>query len=335
MSVSRWPSTGKLMGEPPYSRAMLAVTVADESLSVQEHQDPEPGAGEVLVRVRGAGINGADILQRKGAYPAPPGSPADIPGLELAGEVAALGPGASRFAEGDRVMAIVGGGGQAELAVVHERQLMPVPEGLDWPEAGGLPEVFTTAHDALFTQCGLKAGERLLVHGAAGGVGHAAAQLGRVAGAKVTSTVRNPDLRDATLALGVDEAIDPEGFEEHGPFDVILELVGAPNMPANLTALAERGRICVIGVGAGSRFEIDLVDLMRRRARIHGSTLRSRSLEDKAVAARLVEKQVLPGFASGDLSVPVAATFPLEEAPAAYDRFRGGGKFGKVVLTMS
>src|SRR5688500_13390038 len=144
---------------------MRAATIADESLSVRDHPDPEPGAGEVLVRVNGAGINGADILQRKGGYPAPPGSPPDIPGLELAGEVGGLGPGAERFAEGDRVMAIVGGGGQAELAVVHERQLSPVPESLDWPAAGGAPEVFTTAHDAVFTQAGLQAGERLLVHG--------------------------------------------------------------------------------------------------------------------------------------------------------------------------
>src|SRR5437764_1217911 len=134
---------------------MRAATVRDGEIVVEEHPDPEPGADEVLVRVRAAGLNGADMLQRQGRYPAPPGSPPDIPGLELAGEVAALGPGASRFDEGDRVMGIVGGGGQAELAVVHERQLMPVPENLEWPEAGGVPEVFTTAHDAVFTQSGL------------------------------------------------------------------------------------------------------------------------------------------------------------------------------------
>ena len=138
---------------------------------VEERPDPEPGKGELLVRVRAAGLNGADMLQRRGAYPAPPGSPPDIPGLELAGEVEAVGPGTQRFGEGDRVMAIVGGGGQAELALVHERGAMPVPDGLDWPAAGGLPEVFTTAHDALFTQAQLRPGEHLLVHGAAGGVG--------------------------------------------------------------------------------------------------------------------------------------------------------------------
>ena len=170
---------------------MRAATIRDNAVVVEEHPDPEPGTGEVLVRVRAAGINGADLLQRKGFYPAPPGSPPDIPGLELAGEVAANGPQATRFSEGDRVMAIVGGGGQGELCVVHERQLMPVPDVLDWPKAGGLPEVFTTAHDALFTQCDLRAGERLLVHGGAGGVGTAGVQLGAAAGAHVTATVRN------------------------------------------------------------------------------------------------------------------------------------------------
>src|SRR3954453_15839361 len=156
---------------------MRAAVIADGDVTVRERPDPVPGAGEVLVRVRAAGLNGADMLQRRGAYPAPPGSPKDIPGLELAGEVAKLGPGASRFSEGDRVMAIVGGGGQAELCVVHERQLMPVPDALDWPQAGGVPEVFTTARDPIFTQAGLVAGERFLVHGGAGGVGTAAVQL--------------------------------------------------------------------------------------------------------------------------------------------------------------
>src|SRR6185503_1053758 len=227
-------------------------------LEIAEHADPQPGAGEVLVRVRAAGLNGADMMQRRGLYPAPPGSPQDIPGLELAGEVAALGAGAERFAEGDRVMAIVGGGGQAELAVVHERGLMPVPSSLDWPAAGGLPEVFTTAHDALFTQAGLEPGEHLLVHGAAGGVGCAAVQLGRAAGASVTATVRNEDMRPRVEELGA-TAIDPEGFEGHGPFDVILELVGAPNLGGNVASLATRGRIVVIGVSAGAKAELNLL----------------------------------------------------------------------------
>ena len=255
---------------------MRALTIQDEQLVVDDRPDPEPGGAELLIRVRAAGLNGADMLQRRGAYPAPPGSPPDIPGLELAGEVAAAGPEARRFAEGDRVMAIVGGGGQAELALVHERGAMPVPEELDWPEAGGLPEVFVTAHDALFSQAGLRPGEHLLVHGAAGGVG--------------TAAVRREELRPEVERLGA-RALAPEGFEEHGPFDVILELVGAGNLAPNLKSLATRGRITVIGVGGtGPKGEINLVALMQKRGSIHASTLRSRPLEEKALATRLVEK---------------------------------------------
>ena len=312
---------------------MRAATIVNEEIRIEDHPDPQPGAGELLVRVRAAGLNGADMLQRRGRYPAPPGSPQDIPGLELAGEVAATGPGAGRFAEGDRVMAIVGGGGQAELALVHERVAMPVPEALDWPAAGGFPEVFTTAHDALFTQAGLDPGEHLLVHGGAGGVGTAAVQLGRSAGARVTATVRNADLRDAVSELGA-EAIDPEGFAERGPFDVVLELVGAPNLAANVGALATGGRVVVIGIGAGAKVELNLAALMGVRGSVRGSTLRARPLEEKAVAARGVERHVLPLVEGGAVRVPVAETFPLDEAAAAYDRFAAGGKLGKVVLTL-
>jgi NADPH:quinone reductase len=283
--------------------------------------------------VRAAGLNGADMLQLAGRYPAPPGAPSDIPGLELAGEVVECGRGVARFEPGDRVMAIVAGGGQAELAVVHESVAMPVPEELDWTAAGGVPEVFTTAQDALFDQANLVLGERLLVHGAAGGVGMAAVQLGVMAGARVTATVRDAHAREQIGALGV-QAIEPEGFAAYGPFDVVLELIGAPNLAEDLQALAMRGRVVVIGVGAGARAEIDLRMLMGKRGSIHASTLRARSLEDKAIAARAVERAVLPGFASGDLSVPVTATFPLEEVAAAYERFEAGGKLGKIVLTL-
>jgi putative PIG3 family NAD(P)H quinone oxidoreductase len=313
---------------------MRAATIRDGEVVVEEHPDPEPGGGEVLVRVRAAGLNGADMLQRKGRYPAPPGSPPDIPGLELAGVVAALGPGATRFDEGDRVMAIVGGGGQGELAVVHERQLMRVPEGVGFPEAGGLPEVFTTAHDALFTQGALRPGERLLVHGGAGGVGTAAIQLARAAGAHVTATVRNADLRDGVASLGAHEVIDPEGFEQNGEFDVVLELVGAPNLPGDLKALATNGRIVVIGVGAGAKAELSLLALMGKRARIMASTLRARPLEEKAATARAMEREVLPLFARGELRVVVAETFALGDVAAAYDRFAAGAKLGKVLLEL-
>jgi putative PIG3 family NAD(P)H quinone oxidoreductase len=311
---------------------MRAVTIADKQLSVEDHPDPTPGDGEVLVRVRAAGLNGADMMQRRGSYPAPPGAPQDIPGLELAGEVAQRGPGAERFAVGDRVMGIVGGGGQGELAVVHERILMPVPERLTWPQAGGTPEVFTTAHDAVFTQAGLVTGERLLVHGGAGGVGSAAIQLGRAAGARVTATVRNADHHDAVAELGC-AVVVPDGFDAQGPFDVILELVGAINLMDNLKSLNMNGRITVIGTSAGASGEINLGLLMGKRARIHGSTLRSRPLEEKALTARGVERSVLPLLESGSVTVPVAETYPFEQAVAAYDRFAAGGKLGKIVLT--
>ncbi len=310
---------------------MRAATIRDQQVTVEEHPDPVPGAGEVLVRVRAAGLNGADMHQLRGGYPAPPGAPADIPGLELAGEVAARGPGAERFEHGARVMGIVGGGGQAELAVVHERVLMAVPERLSWPEAGGTPEVFTTAHDALFTQAELRAGERLLVHGGAGGVGTAAIQLGRAAGARVTATVRNPDLRDQVAELGA-LVIDPDAFAEHGPYDVILELVGAPNLPGDLAALEVLGRITTIGIGAGAKAEVNLGLLMAKRARIHGSMLRARPLEEKALTARAMERSVLPLLAAGDVRALIAETYPLSEAPAAYERFQAGGKLGKIVL---
>jgi putative PIG3 family NAD(P)H quinone oxidoreductase len=313
---------------------MRAVTIKDGELTLAEHPDPKPGKGEVLVRVRAAGLNGGDQMQVRGLYPPPPGWPKDIPGMEMAGEVAALGEGTERFALGDRVMAIVGGGGQAELMTAHERTLLPVPDELDWSSAGGFPEVFTTAHDAIFSQAGLRPGDRVLVHGGAGGVGTAAIQLARAAGARATATVRDPALRDAVAQLGA-EVIAPEGFAEHGPFDVILELVGAPNFPEDLQALATGGRISIIGVSAGATSEINLLALMGKRGRIHGSTLRARPLEQKAAGARRVEAEVLPLVSSGAVRVPVAATFPLEEAAAAYARFAEGGKLGKVVLLVS
>jgi putative PIG3 family NAD(P)H quinone oxidoreductase len=312
---------------------MRAATIRDGKVVVEEHPDPTPGAGECLVRVMAAGLNGADLLQVAGRYPAPAGSPKLIPGMEIAGEVLSRGRGAKRFPRGERVMAIVGGGGQAELAVVHERQLMPVPDNLGWAEAGGCPEVFSTASDALFTQCHLTMGERLLVHGGAGGVGTAAIQLGRNAGAQVTATVRNQKLRDEVARLGA-SVIAPEDFVDRGPYDVILELVGADNLKGNLEALAAEGRIAIIGVGAGAKAPINLLVLMAKRGRIHGSMLRGRPLEQKAQVARLVERHVLPQLGAGTMQVPVAATFPLDRVADAYARFAQGGKLGKIVVTM-
>ncbi len=310
---------------------MHAVTIVDGELVWQERDDPVPGTGELLVRVEAAGLNGGDLAQRAGFYPAPPGSPADIPGLELAGEVLSVGAGVARFGVGDRAMAVVGGGGQAELCTVPERHALPVLDGVSWAEAGGFPEVFTTAHDALFTQCGLAMGERLLVHGAAGGVGTAGVQLGVGCGASVVATVRNAALRESVAAFGA-EVCAPDAFVDRGPFDVVLELIGAPNVGDDLTALRVGGRIAVIGVSGGAAAELPLFTLMQKRARIHGSTLRARPFEDKARAARLVEQHVVPLLADGRVRVPVAATFPMSDASAAYDRFAQGGKLGKIVL---
>ena len=312
---------------------MRAATIREGEVLVEEHPDPQPGKGEILVRVRAAGINGGDLHQRAGRYPAPPGWPPDIPGMELAGEVVGRGPGAERFDEGERVCSLVGGGGQAELAVVHERVAMPVPGRLDWPEAGGFAEVFTTAHDALFTQAGLGAGERLLVHGGAGGVGTAAIQLGRAAGASVTATVRRPELRDPVSALGA-EVVDPGDFTDAGPFDVVLELIGAPNLEGDLQALATGGRLMVIGVGGGAKTELNLLALMGKRLRVMGATLRARPLEEKAATARAVERHVLPLVDAGAVRVPVSETFPLDQVAAGYERFEAGGKLGKIVVLL-
>jgi NADPH2:quinone reductase len=310
---------------------MHAVTIVDGKLEWAEHPDPEPGKGELLIAVRAAGLNSADLMQVQGFYPAPPGWPASIPGMELAGEVVAVGADVFRYAVGDRVMAVVGGGGQAELALLHESYAIPIPDGVDWPAAGGFPEVFTTAHDALFSQCGLVTGERLCVHGGAGGVGLAGVQLGVAAGCHVVATVRNEALRDEVAAFGA-AAVPTEDFGQHGPFNVVLELVGGPNLTANIDALATGGRIVVIGVGGGAAADLNLLAIMQKRATIRGSTLRARLLEEKAMAARAIERSVLPLLADGRVRVPVAATFPMADAAAAYERFAAGGKLGKIVL---
>jgi NADPH:quinone reductase-like Zn-dependent oxidoreductase len=313
---------------------MRAATVRDGEIVVEDHPEPTPGHGEVLIAVRAAALNGADMMQKRGLYPAPPGWPQAIPGLDVAGAVVALGQDATRFAVGDRVMGFVGGGGQGERLAVHERLLMPVPDALDWVAAGGFSEVFTTAHDALFTQGGLQLGERLLIHGAAGGVGTAAVQLGVAAGAEVVASVRNPDHHEAVAALGAHTVIGAEDFADHGPFDVILELVGAPNLPGDVQALNTLGRIVVIGISAGAKGELNLGALMGKRGRISASMLRGRSFEDKALAARAVERHVLPLVERGAVVVPIAETYALDDAPAAYERFAAGGKLGKIVLTL-
>jgi NADPH:quinone reductase-like Zn-dependent oxidoreductase len=294
---------------------MRAAIIRDRRLQIEERPDPEPRDGELLIRVHAAGINGADLAQRAGRYPPPPGAPADIPGLECAGEVVATG---------ERVMALLPGGGHAELVAVNAQHVLPVPDGIDWPAAGGFMEVYATAHDALFTQAQLRAGERLLVNGAAGGVGSAAVQLGVAAGATVSGTARGNADRVAQLGARL---------ESDGEYDVILELVGGDNLSRDVERLALLGRLAVIGTGAGSKAEIDFGVLMRKRGRIHGSMLRARSAEEKALVVQRLREEVLPLLAAGRVTVPVHETYPLEQAQAAYDAFAAGGKFGKLVLT--
>jgi NADPH2:quinone reductase len=285
-----------------------AASIREGRIVVEERPDPRPREDEVLIRVRAAGVNGADLAQRAGRYAPPPGA-SDVPGLECAGETA----------DGRRVMALLSGGGQAELAVAHETHVLAVPDGMSWAEAGGFVEVFATAHDALFSQAQLAAGERLLVNGAAGGVGCAAVQLGLAAGARVTANARHH--HDELRALGANTDVD-------GEYDVILELVGGANLASNLTLLATQGRVAVIGTGAGARAELDLGLLMRKRGRIHGSMLRSRSIAEKA---RVIE--ALAAFVAGHtFRVPVEETFPLARTQDAYERFAAGHKFGKIVV---
>jgi NADPH:quinone reductase len=311
---------------------MRAVVIKDTQLYWEERDDPTPGDTELLVEVRAAGLNSADLMQRQGFYPAPPGAPADIPGMELAGEVVAVGSQVTRFSPGDRVMSLVGGGAQATMAVVEESHALAVPDSLTWPEAGGFPEVFCTAFDALFSQADLRMGERVLVSGAAGGVGTAGVQLAAATGATVVATVRHAGRHEEVGALGAAVVIDPDDVGDHGPYDVVLELVGAASLPTVLPHLATGARVVVIGVGSGAKIELNLSQLMVTRARIGGATLRGRTRREKANVAAAVTAQVLPLVEAGRLRVPICATFPMAEASAAYDFFSAGGKLGKVVL---
>jgi NADPH:quinone reductase len=313
---------------------VLVAEIKDKAIGPGERERPEPGFGQALIRVHAAGVNGADPVQVAGFYPPPAeaGVPGDIPGMELAGEIVESRAPVPRFEPGERVMAIVAGAAQAEYAVVDERQLMPVPDALDWTQAGGFPEVFATAYDALVGQAKLRSGQKLLVNGAGGGVGTAAVQLGHALGADVTASVRNEGNRAKVEALGADRALPPEEAFGHGPFDAILELVGAPNLESNVKSLAPWGTIVVIGVAAGHEGTLDLRRLMVGRGSIRASTLRYRPPEEKALLARELEAHVLPLVAAGRLTVPIEAEFPLAEVTAAYERFSAGGHVGKIVL---
>ncbi len=311
---------------------MQAAVIEAKELHWTERPDPVPGDTELLVAVRAAGINAADLAQRLGFYPAPPGAPADIPGMELAGEVVGVGAQVTRFSPGDRVMALVGGGAQATMATVDEAHALAVPDGIDWAAAGGFPEAYSTAFDALWSQAQLQVGERVLVTGAAGGVGTAAVQLAAATGARVVASVRDPARHAAIEALGAAVAIEPGDVANHGPYDVLLELVGAPSLAAALPSLATGARVIVIGVGAGATFELDLRRLMMSRIRISASTLRARDRTAKAVVAAGVARHVLPLLASGRVGVPISATVAMADVAAAYEQFASGGKLGKIVL---
>lgn len=312
---------------------MDAVVIERGELVWRQRPDPVPARGELLVDVRAAGVNAADLEQRRGEYPAPPGVVPDIPGLELAGKVLAVGERVARFKTGDRVMALVAGGAQASRAVVDEAHTLSVPERLSWAEAGGFPEAFFTAFDALFTQGCLALGERVLVTGAAGGVGTAAVQLAAAAGARVVAAVRDPRLRPAVATLGASDVVDPRDALRHGPYDLVVELVGTASLAAVLSALATRGRAVVIGTSAGELLDLHVGQLMKVRGRISASTLRARPSAEKAALTAAVQHQLLPLLDVGRLRVPVMASFCLSEARSAYERFAAGGKLGKIVLT--
>jgi NADPH2:quinone reductase len=309
-------------------------------LALVDRPWPEPSRGEVRVRVRATAVNRADLLQRMGAYPAPADSPADIPGLEVAGEVDAVGPGVERLAVGDRVMGLVGGGGYAEAIVSHERALARIPDGMSFEEAGAVVEAFVTAHDAIVTQGQLRSGEPLVVHAIGSGVGTAASQLGRALGAFVIGTARTPDKLERARSLGMNHGVVVEG----GKFAdavrtthpegaaVILELVGGAYVAEDLRCIQTLGRIVLVGLMAGTKADIDLGLVLRKRARILGTVLRARPLEEKIAAMRAFETQVVPLLARGVVKPVIDCVMPIEDAAKAHERMASNAGFGKIVL---
>ena len=309
-----------------------------EVLTVVERPLPEPSRGEVRVRVRATAVNRADLLQRMGAYPAPADAPADVPGLELAGEVDAVGPGVVRLAVGDRVFGLVGGGAYAEAVVTHERALARIPEGLSFEQAAAVPEAFITAHDAIVGQAHLAGGECLLVHAVGSGVGTAAVQLGHALGAFVVGTARTADKLERACALGLDAGVVPEGgrfadeVRKLAEPAVVLELVGGGYLDEDVRCIRSLGRIVLVGLLGGARHEVDLALVLRKRARIFGTVLRSRPLEEKLAVMRVFEDQVVPLFARGKLAPVIDVVLPLDDAAAAHARMASNVGFGKIVL---
>ena len=329
---------------------MRAVVIAGhggvEKLEVREVARPAAVGDRVLVRVRAAALNRADVLQRRGRYPAPPGAPQDIPGLEFAGEVAGVGGDVRGWREGQRVFGITPGGAQAEYVAVPESALAAVPDNLDWAEAAAVPEAFITAHDALFTQGRLRPGERVLVHAAGSGVGLAAVQLARAAGAQVFGTARTADKLERARAYGLDEGI--AGGEDANVIaagvreltggagvELVVDLVGASYLAANLDALAPRGRMVLVGTMGGASAPLDYPLVMRKRLTLTGTVLRSRADWEKARATQLFAAQVVPLLARGAVRPVIDSVFDLADVRAAHERMESNRSFGKIVLSVT
>lgn len=316
---------------------MRAIVIQDKRLELRDVPTPEPGPGQVRVRIRASAVNRADLLQRAGHYPAPPDAPADIPGLELAGEVSAVGPGAE-LAVGDRVYGLTGGGAYAEEVVVHARTLARMPDGLGFREAAAIPEAYLTAYDAIVLQAGLMAGETLLVHAAGSGVGVAALQLAAALGVRAIGTVRTADKAPRIEALGAKalvvgkDAKFADRVKELGGADVVLELVGGSYVPESLASMSERGRLVLVGLLAGAKAELDLGLVLRKRLRVMGTVMRARPLEEKIAAGRVLARNLTPLVEAGKLAPIIDRVFPLAEAEAAMDHVASNASFGKVVL---
>lgn len=330
---------------------MKAVTIVAfggvEGLEVRQVPAlPRPTADRVRVRVHAAALNRADILQRLGRYPAPPGFPTNIPGLEFAGEVDEVGEEVRAWQKGQRVFGLIGGGAQAQYVTVPESTVREIPANLNWTEAAAVPEVFITAHDALFTQAKLKMGERVLIHAAGSGVGTAAIQLAHAAGATVYGTSRTADKLKKARPLGLDESIDvgntPDKFAEAvrewtsgAGVHVILDLVGAAYLKANLASLAPKGRLMFVGTTSGAKAELDLSTVMGKRARLCGTFLRARRTEEKALATSLFAAHVVPLLARGVVRPIVDSVYSIDDVRAAHQRLESNESFGKVVLTIA
>ncbi|RFU43546.1 NAD(P)H-quinone oxidoreductase [Actinomadura logoneensis] len=304
-------------------------------LGWDEVPDAEPGPGEVLVEVAASAVNRADVLQRQGFYDPPPGA-SRYPGLEVSGRVAALGDGVTGWNVGDEVCALLAGGGYAEKVAVPAGQLLPVPKGVDLVEAAGLPEVVCTVWSNVFMLAGLRPGERFLVHGGGSGIGTMAIQLASALGSPVSCTVGSEAKAARCRELGADVAIDyrQDDFVEHGPFDVVLDNMGAKYLARNVAALAPNGRLVVIGLQGGARAELDLGELLRKRAAVHATSLRARPLDEKADIVRSVREHVWPLLESGRVRPIVDRTVPMSEAARAHRLLEDGAHVGKILLTL-